>query len=446
MERKTIGFLGMGKLGKVIAAALAVESRNSVVGFDPDKSNLSHYRHLSSEEGYGRFASFREYLEGAARLTFSDSVAGAIVGAEIVFIAVQTPHSKEYEGISAFPRDGRDFDYSFLRQAVEAAVPNMAPGATLAVISTVLPGTSRREILPILEKYGRSDIEYLYTPSFIAMGTALRDFLRPELVLVGCNENGNGAKRLHEVYTAAGIDAPFFFVSVESAEMAKVAYNTVISQKIALANLIGEACDKIKGADAFEVSSVLRASTRRVASGAYMAPGMGDGGACHPRDNIAMSGLADRLGLHWDPFGASMVARERHAAWIIQVLCQEAEARNLPIAIAGIAYKPESDLAYGSHALLVYNELKTIEKRGGPKCFFFDPFVQDAMAPSEGRISKISNPSVILLGCPHSAVLKMAIPPNSVVIDPGFGFRPKPSFDLVRLGSAGRGEEAPAWK
>ena len=97
----------------------------------------------------------------------------------------------------------------------------------------------------------------------------------------------------------------------ENAEAIKVAYNTYISMKIAYANTWMEICHKIPGTDVDQVTGALELATTRIMSPKYLTGGMGDGGGCHPRDNIALSWLARELDLSYDFFEHLMIARER---------------------------------------------------------------------------------------------------------------------------------------
>jgi len=102
---------------------------------------------------------------------------------------------------------------------------------------------------------------------------------------------------------------------LNNAELIKVAYNTYIGMKIAFANTLMEICHKMGNIDVDQVTGALTFASRRLMSGAYLTGGMGDGGGCHPRDNIALSWLAQRLDLSFDWFASVMGAREKQTVW-----------------------------------------------------------------------------------------------------------------------------------
>ena len=303
-----IGFVGLGKLG--LPCALAIESRgHEVAGYD---TSDQVQREIAARTLRYHEAGAQDLID-KTRLRVVDRMADLVAWADLIFVAVQTPHDPRFEGTTPLPPDRADFDYTFLRCAItqiaaDAARQNRRP--IVSVISTVLPGTMRREIMPIVA--GR--LRVCYNPFFIAMGTCIDDFLRPEFVLLGIDDAE--AAQVVDRFYATITDAPVFRTSVVNAEAIKVFYNTAISTKIAAANAIMEFCHAVPGADVDVVMQALALATRRVVSAAYTTGGMGDGGACHPRDSIALSHYAHALGLSYDWFGQIMVAREAQTRWL----------------------------------------------------------------------------------------------------------------------------------
>lgn len=344
-----IGFIGLGKLG--LPVALAIENAgHEVRGFDPSpqvqeivEGGLLPYK----EEGA------QELLDGSA-IRLSDPVELAL-WADIVFVAVQTPHAPQYEGITALPDDRSDFDYNYLEEAINS----IADARLIAVISTVLPGTIER----LSPQVDHSQV--LYNPSFIAMGTTIPDFLDPEFVLIGSDEAPTSKLRLfyQTIHTA-----PIFVTTIKTAELTKVAYNTFIGLKIAFANTMMEICEKI-GADVDDLIDVLSLADRRIISSAYMRGGMGDGGGCHVRDNIALSWLARKLDLSYDLFEALIRCREEQTFWLAQLAIESGG----DIEIMGKAYKPETNLTLGSPARL----LASLFDDAGIAYDHTDPYVQE---------------------------------------------------------------------
>jgi len=421
-----IGMIGLGKLGLPVAVAMDLRGHD-VMGYDLDPARMSKAPQPYREAGPDGTGDFNDWLaKSDVRFGSLDEV---VAHGDIVFIAVQTPHDRRYEGITRLPATRKDFDYSYLVAAIKAVAQALdAPFAhekVIAVISTVLPGTCRRELLPLLPP-GAS---LVYNPSFIAMGTTMRDFLEPEFVLIG--GEGQAALTVGAFYGEAGIRAPVpGLMSIESAELTKVAYNTYISQKIAFANTVMEICHAIPGADCDQVIDALSLAHRRLISPAYLRGGMGDGGGCHPRDGIAMSWLAQKLDLSHDLFDDAMQCREHQAEWLAYMLVNRSEqgrtaAQVLPIAIMGYAFKKGTNLTVGSPALLVAE----IIKANGRHFRLIDPHV-------DGCLEQITEPVVALIGCNHDEWPGYEFPAGSVVIDPWRYIPDREGVTVIRVGEA----------
>jgi UDPglucose 6-dehydrogenase len=175
--------------------------------------------------------------------------------------------------------------------------------------------------------------------------------------------------------------------------------------KVVYANVMMEMCHKLPGTDVDQVMQGIKLSTRRLISAAYLDGGMGDGGGCHPRDNIAMSWLARKLNLSYDWFESVMSAREAQAAWLAQLM----KNSSLPKGIIGYAFKAETNLCIGSAALLVENILR----EDGYDVFKYDPIVEGAL-----RDLAILPPHVFLLGAKHSQFEDLRLSSGSILLDP----------------------------
>lgn len=338
-----VGFIGLGKLG--LPVALATEAAgHTVMGWDTN----AEIRRMILRRGKLPYQEeeAQELLDESEIQIWEPSVIAD--DAELIFIAVQTPHQPQYEGITPLPHARADFDYSYLRSALSSVRDAECP---VAVISTVLPGTMENRIF--------APRQVLYNPFFIAMGTTIPDFRNPEFVLVGTDGVHPGP--LREFYESIHL-RPFFVTTIKTAELTKMAYNTFIGLKIAFANTMMELCEKT-GADVDDLVDALSLATNRIISPAYLRGGMGDGGGCHPRDNIALSWLAREVDLSYDLFEALMVCREKQTEWLVDLIQDEQNmtAEFRPIEIMGKAYKPETNLTVGSPALLLASLL---EERG----------------------------------------------------------------------------------
>lgn len=411
-----IGWVGLGKLG-ITSALFLADHGHLVTGYDI--SDLPE-RILTGAAEPPREEGIESLLQRVTTLQLADSIDGVVAASDVVFVAVQTPHAPAYGGEAPMPEDRRDFEYGFLVQAVRdvaAAAARQRRPVTLVVVSTALPGTFNRHLRGLQNSYTR----LIYNPFFIAMGTTIMDLDDPEFVLVGVDSpNSIQVDSLRQIYRTLH-SRPLFVTSIESAELIKVAYNTFISMKIVFANMIMEVSHKT-GADCDQVIDALTLATDRVISPAYLRGGMGDGGACHPRDLIAMSWLAQQLDLSADLMGYVALAREDQTGWLADLVEHWSEMTGLNAIIMGKAYKPQSNLVYGSPAILL---LDILLKRG-LDVTNYDPYVDG--------VHEISGAALFVVATKHSEFASLSLPPGSVVLDP-FGYMPdQQGVVVIRIG------------
>lgn len=411
-----ISWVGLGKLGLPCALALQHFAGHDVVGYDVDRERVEQLMDDGGDHGEQGFADLAE--QGPLKL--AHSIGEAVAHADVVFVAVQTPHAPAYGGETPMPWDRRDFEYGFLVQAVRdvcRAAAEQAKPITLVVVSTALPGSCNKYLRGLLNAH----VTLVYSPLFIAMGTTIADFRQPEFVLMGADRPEDLAP-VAEVYARLH-SRPIFKTSIESAELIKVAYNTVISAKIVIGNTLMEICEKT-GADCDEVIDALSLATDRAISPKYLRGGMGDGGACHPRDLIAMSWLAQRLDLSYDLLGQMAYAREAQSGWLADLAERWADQTGHDILILGEAYKPGSALTAGSPARLLAHQLR--ERRR--LVDVYDPFVGPLLASWQDE------PHVYVIGTRHQEFVHYGFPSGSVVIDP-HGYMPdQAGVTVIRIG------------
>lgn len=263
-----IGFLGLGKLG--LPCALAIESKGySVYGTEIDPIVIQNIQNRELE--------YNE--EGALSALRCSSIQVVptkqlVNESDIIFVAIQTPHSPQFEGVTRLPYRRENFNYSALEKGIKdlnAEIQLLDKDKIVVIISTVLPGTIKERILPIISPR----FKLVYNPFFIAMGTTMKDFLDPEFVLLGVQDN-DALIKIKQFYSTIH-NAPIFQTDVASAELAKVAYNTYISMKICFINTMMEICHKTD-ANIDSITEALSLGTRRLMSPAYLRGGMGDGG------------------------------------------------------------------------------------------------------------------------------------------------------------------------
>ena len=272
---------------------------------------------------------------------------------DITFIAVQTPHDPKYVGEYPIAElEPKDFDYSYVIKVLDDIAPHTPKDHPVVIISTVLPGTTRREFAPRIPQ-----ANIIYNPYFIAMGTVKDDFRNPEFHTIGTSD-GRGSKPLRDCYDAIyGWAGPKLCIGTwEESESTKVFYNTFISFKLAYVNMIQDVAQRTGHMNCDKVTDALKNATDRLISTKYMNSGMGDGGGCHPRDNIALRHLSQKLDLPYDIFSAVMLARDGQARAIAEYLWGLAQAINTPhVIIMGKSFKPNVTDSTGSASVLVGN-------------------------------------------------------------------------------------------
>ena len=195
-------------------------------------------------------------------------------------------------------------------------------------------------------------------------------------------------------------------MSIESAELTKVAYNTFIGFKIVFANTIAEIC-AVRGGDSDQITQALAKAGTRLMSPKYLSAGMADGGGCHPRDQIAMSWLAQDAKLSTDLFGYLAEARDAQTNRQANLILEYSKLNDLPIVILGKSYKADINLTVGSPALLLAHFLVKLKA----EFTHFDPTIDEDNPP-------LDNPACYFVATNHTVFKNYRFPNNSIVIDP----------------------------
>ena len=404
-----IGFIGVGKLGMPCAEVIAQQ------GHDVSAYDVSP---RESED-----------------VNMFSTITGAVEDRDIVFIAVPTPHDPLYDGNAPTAHlTPKDFGYDTVINVIKEANEVMNENQLLVLISTVLPGTVRREFSQHV-----TNTRFIYNPYLIAMGSVAWDMVNPEMIMIGTEDGSltGDAKELVDFYKTIMENEPRYEIGTwDECECIKVFYNTFISAKIGLVNMIQDVAEKQGNINVDVVTDALAKSTMRIMGPQYMTAGMGDGGGCHPRDNIALRYMAKELNLGYDLFDAIMNAREIQAENLAKRLEWYSTERNLPIIIHGKAYKPGVSYLEGSYSMLIAHYL---EERGHAVTYV-DPMTGDDYQPE--------SPCVFLLA--HSASttyeymqeegddtdkLYCDIPKGSVVVDPWRKFIGEDGLEVNHYGN-----------
>jgi UDPglucose 6-dehydrogenase len=390
---KKIGFIGIGKLGLDCAEVMA--EKHEVRGYDiyPRTSN-------------------------SVKVCDIDELVNE---SEWIFIAVPTPHAEGYDGsVPSSHMEPRDFGHDAVTDAIHKINTHARSSKKVVLISTVLPGTTRRHFVPLLDPKH----QFLYNPYLIAMGSVKWDMVNPEMIMIGTEDGDwNGvAGELKDLYDTVMQNDPRYEIGTwDECEAVKIFYNTFISAKVGLVNMVQDFAMKIGNINVDVVTNALARSTMRIMGPKYMTAGMGDAGACHPRDNIALRWLAKEYDIGYDLFDTVMHAREIQAKNLALFLIDHAKQHGLPIVIHGKAYKPDVPYCIGSYSTLVGHYVK----EAGFSVSYLDPLADD---PTD-VITELAGPAVILWAHDRKITYEYTgdqpetepycdIPLGSVIVDP----------------------------
>ena len=407
----SIGFIGLGKLGLDCAEVFA--EQYPVYGYDI-------------------------YARKSETINILDEIQSVIEKSDWIFIAVPTPHDEGYDGsVPSSHMKPKDFGHA----AVKDVLANINRYATapkkVVLVSTVLPGTTRNQFSKLLKK----EHTFFYNPYLIAMGSVKWDMVNPEMIMIGTEDgNKSAAQELVDIYNPIMQNDPRYIIGTwDECEAIKIFYNTFISTKIGLVNMIQDCAMKVGNIDVDVVTDALAKSTMRIMGPKYMTAGMGDAGACHPRDNIALRWLAQEYDFGYDLFDTIMTAREQQAKNLAEFLVkQSADNDNIPIVIHGKSYKPNVPYCIGSYSTLVGHYVKQL----GCPVSYVDPLADDR----EDVVDDITSTAIILLA--HNREVTYGYTgeneedrayfefvPGSVVVDPWRTMKEKYNIKVIHYGN-----------
>ena len=411
-----VAMIGLGKLGLPCAEVMA--EHYDICGYDVT------------------------IVEPTMTVAIKSSIQEAVEGRDLIFVAVPTPHDPAYGGstpIADMPP--KNFDYSIVQHVLSEINPHVNKNQLVVLISTVLPGTVRQHLQPLI-----TNARFIYNPYLIAMGSVKWDMVNPECLIIGTEDGTRtgDAGLLIDFYKPIMANSPQINVGTwDEAEAIKIFYNTFISAKIGLVNMIQDVAEANGNINVDVVTDALKAATQRITGPKYLTAGMGDAGACHPRDNIALRWLAQEYEIGYDLFDTVMHAREIQAKNLAQFLfdtaLQDGKAFSLlPIVIHGKAYKPDVPYCIGSYSTLVGHYLKEL----GVLVKYVDPLADD---PAD-VVATVDTPAVFLWAHNRKITYEYTgdqldtqpyckIQPGSIIVDPWRKLSSTPDVKVVHYGN-----------
>ena len=407
---KKIGFIGIGKLGLDCAEVMA--EKHEVRGYDIYPRTSDSVKVCDIDE--------------------------LVNESEWIFIAVPTPHVEGYDGsVPSSHMEPRDFGHEAVIDAINKINAHARSSKKVVLISTVLPGTTRTHFASWLDPKH----QFLYNPYLIAMGSVKWDMVNPEMIMIGTEDGDwNGvAGELRDLYDTVMQNNPRYEIGTwDECEAIKIFYNTFISAKVGLVNMIQDFAMKIGNINVDVVTNALARSTMRIMGPKYMTAGMGDAGACHPRDNIALRWLAKEYDIGYDLFDTVMHAREIQARNLAHFLIDHAKQNAMGIVIHGKAYKPDVPYCIGSYSTLVGYYVK----QAGFEVRYLDPLADD---PTD-VVANLTGPAVILWAHDRKITYEYTgdqpetepyceIPQGSVIVDPWRKLNDMAGLTVVHYGN-----------
>jgi UDPglucose 6-dehydrogenase len=380
---KRIIIIGTGYVGLVSGAGISdFGHRVRCVDIDKQKIDLLNNGGIPIYEPGLKTLISRNI--NANRLTFTVDVEEAIKWAEFIFIAVGTPQG-----------ENGDVDISAVIAVAEDIGKNLNNYKVICTKSTVPIGTGKM-IQKIIDQNNLNKIKYDYcsNPEFLREGSAVRDFLYPDRIVLGTTSD-KAFEYLKDVYRSLYINkTPLVHTTVETAEMIKYAANAFLAIKISYINEVANLCDEI-GADVHVVAKTLGADGR--ISPKFLHPGPGFGGSCFPKDTKALVEIAKKYNIHMATVTAAIETnifqRKRMLSKLMDLLDNDLKGKI--IAVLGLAFKQETDDVRDSPAIEIIN---SIHDTGGI-IKAYDPIANDSMKEIFPELDYKSNWHEAVEGC-----------------------------------------------
>jgi UDPglucose 6-dehydrogenase len=365
---QNVAVIGLGKLGGSMAGCLASRGFN-VIGVDVSQKTVDAVnagRAPAEETGLDQLIGTNK-----ERIRATLSHEDAILNTDLSFVIVPTPSDA---------RGAFSLQYvAYAFEGIGKALAKRDKYHTVVLTSTVLPGSTRYGLLPILEEFsgkrcGR-DFGLCYSPEFIALGTVIRDYLNPDFFLVGEFDEHSGAT-LESVNSRVALNnAPSKRMSIENAELAKIALNSFVTLKISYANMLADICERIPGGDVDVVSDAIGMDKR--IGRRYLTGGFGYGGPCFPRDNLALAFLGQQLAASTSLLQVNDEYNRTISPHFVDKLEPYLHDRST-VAVLGLAYKPQSHVIEESPGIYL---CRTLAGRG-LRVLGYDP-----LATQEARVA-----------------------------------------------------------
>ena len=393
---ETLSVIGLGKLGASMVACFASQGFN-VSGFDIDRKKVDDLRQGIApvpETDLQRYIS-----ENIEHITAHDEISSLVNNSSITFIVVPTPSL-----------DDGSFSLQYLKEVCRALGKSLQEKDNyhlVVICSTVLPGDCRASLISLLEECsGKTcgpDFGFCYNPEFIALGSVIKDFLNPDFCLIGEFDERSG-HMLEEIFAKSCVNhAPSKRMSIEEAEITKISINSFVTMKISFANILASLCENTQNCDVDVVCDAIGQDER--IGKKYLKGGLGFGGPCFPRDNVALEHYGRKIGSDTKLFLENHLFNERLSKHILKNCIEKVTSikgnQISKIAVLGLSYKPDSHILEKSMSLdlcrLLVNEFDGVWAYDSQLQFMNDKELPEKVTYSRDFDSCIENADVIFV-------------------------------------------------
>jgi UDPglucose 6-dehydrogenase len=336
-----LAIIGTGYVGLITGACFA-EFGYQTVCIDKDENRVKELNNSKCpfyEPGVETLLD--KHLNKTKLLSFSDSLSKSIYDADIIFITVGTP-SKRIEG---------EADLSFVWDVAEEISNNISKYCIIVTKSTVPVGTTKDVKKIISKKINEKDFDVVSNPEFLREGSAINDFMRPDRVVIGC-ENKKSADIMSELYRPLYLlETPIVSTTVESAEIIKYASNSFLATKISFINQVADLCEKV-GADVQDVAKGMGIDKR--IGNKFLHAGPGYGGSCFPKDVKAFIRTAQKHDVDLSILSSVDTFNEERISKITNKFISKANLeKGDQISLLGLSFKPNTDDVRDSTSLKI---------------------------------------------------------------------------------------------
>ncbi|MDB9250757.1 UDP-glucose 6-dehydrogenase AglM [Halorubrum ezzemoulense] len=391
-----VSIIGSGYVGTTVAACFA-DLGHEVVNVDVDQEIVDAINDGTApihEDGLAELVADHAGPDGTGRLEATTDYA-VVLDTDVTFLCLPTPQN-----------DDRSIDLSVMETAAEQLGITLAAKDawhTVIVKSTVVPGSTEDAITPILEaaseKTVGDDFGVGMNPEFLREGTAVHDFLDPDKVVLGADDE-RALADIHEVFDPLieRSDAPVVETDTRTAEMIKYANNGFLAAKISLINDIGNICKEF-GIDAYEVADAIALDDR--IGEQFLRSGIGWGGSCFEKDTAAIRAAARDQGYEPAMLDAATEVNDRQPTRLLSLMDAHVDVAGERVAVLGLAFKPGTDDIRNSRAIPV---IEGLQERGA-EIVAYDPVAIETMRERFPDVEYVDTPDAALSGAVAALVV-----------------------------------------